>query len=90
MTYMTDELHHSFLPAQEPTLEAIIINFYIILFIMIYINIFTAHIVDIRNSLPNSAVEANSVNAFKTRLDKIWLHQEVMFDFTADLSGTGN
>ena len=33
---------------------------------------------------------ANSVNAFKARLDKLWLHQEVMFDFTADLSGTGN
>jgi len=31
-----------------------------------------------------------SVNAFKARQDKFWLHQEVMFDFTADLSGTGN
>jgi len=38
--------------------------------------------------LPNSVLEANSVSAFKTLLD--WLHQEVMFDFTADLSGTGN
>jgi len=42
------------------------------------------------NSLPNSVVDANSVNAFKARLDKFWLHQEIMFDFTADLSGTGN
>ena len=42
------------------------------------------------NSLPNSAVDANSVNALKARLDKFWLHQEVMFNFTADLSGTGN
>jgi len=40
--------------------------------------------------LPNSVVDANSVNAFKACLDKFWLHQEVMFDFTADLSGTGN
>jgi len=30
------------------------------------------------------------VNAFKARLDKIWFHQAVKFDFTADLSGTGN
>jgi len=30
------------------------------------------------------------VNAFKTRLDKIWFHQTVKFDFMADLTGTGN
>jgi len=28
-------------------------------------------------------VDANPVNAFKARLDKFWLHHEVMFDFTA-------
>ena len=26
-------------------------------------------------------------NAFKARLDKIWLHQAVEFDFVADLTG---
>ena len=30
------------------------------------------------------------VNAFKARLDKFWKHQSVKFDFTADLTGTGN
>jgi len=30
------------------------------------------------------------VNAFKARLDKIWFHQAVKLDFTADLTGTGN
>ena len=30
------------------------------------------------------------VNAFKARLDMIWLHQAVKLDFTADLTGTGN
>jgi len=30
------------------------------------------------------------VNAFKARLDKIWFHQAFKFDFTADLTGTGN
>ena len=29
-------------------------------------------------------------NAFKARLDEIWLHQAVNFDFMADLTGTGN
>ena len=50
----------------------------------------TLCIVSIWNSLPNSVVDANSVNAFKACLDKFWMHQEVMSDFTADLSGTGN
>jgi len=29
-------------------------------------------------------------NAFKARLDKIWLYQAVKLDFMADLTGTGN
>ena len=29
-------------------------------------------------------------NAFKARLDKIWLNQAVKFDFMADLTDTGN
>ena len=33
---------------------------------------------------------ACTVNAFKARLDKFWKHQSVKFDFTADLTGTGN
>jgi len=81
--------HHSFLFAQDLIQEETIINFKIILFTTIYGNIFfTARIVNIWNSLPNSVVDANSVNAFKARLNKFWLHQKVMFDFTADLSGT--
>ena len=42
------------------------------------------------NSLRNSVVYACTVNAFKARLDKFWKHQSVKFDFTADLTGTGN
>ena len=44
--------------------------------------------VNIWNSLPNSVVDASTVNAFKARLDKFWSHQAV--DFTAVLTGTGN
>jgi len=51
---------------------------------------FSACIVNIWNSLPNSVVDACTVNAFKARLDKFWQHQLVKYDFTADLTGTGN
>jgi len=37
-------------------------------------------------------VEADTVSAFKYRLDKHWSDQEsrVVFDFNADLTGTGS
>jgi len=37
----------------------------------------------------NDVVDVNNVNQFKTRLDKFWMHQDVKFDFTADLTGIG-
>jgi len=51
---------------------------------------FSVRIVNVWNSLPNSVVNASTVNAFKARLDKFWSHQAVKYDFTADLTGTGN
>ena len=48
-----------------------LINWLIILFIMTYASIFYARIVNIWNSLPNSIVDASTVNAFKARLDKL-------------------
>jgi len=42
--------------------------------------------VNIRSSLLNSS----TTNAFKARLDKFWLHQAVKYNFTVDLTGTGN
>jgi len=51
-------------------LEAITINWLIILFIMTYASI----------------VDASTVNAFKARLYKFWSHQAVKYDFTADLT----
>jgi len=50
---------------------------------------FSARIVNILNSLPNHVVDVNTVNLFKTRLDKFWGNQDVKYDFTADLTGTG-
>ena len=42
------------------------------------------------NSLPNSAVDIDTVDLFKACLDKFWLHQDVKYDFTADLTRIGN
>ena len=55
---------------------------------------FSARIVNIWNSLPNSVVDVDTVCLFKTRLDKFWMHQDVLYDFTydftADLTGIGD
>jgi len=51
---------------------------------------FSARIVNIWNSLPDHVVDVNTVNLFKTRLDKFWANQDVRYDFTADLTGTGD
>jgi len=75
---------------KELTPEATTTNCKIILFIMTYESFFSACIANIWNSLPNSVVDACTANAFKARLDKFWQHQLVKFDFTADLTGTGN
>ena len=50
---------------------------------------FSARIVNIWNSLPNHVVDVNSVNVFNARLDRFWMDQDVKYDFTADLTGTG-
>jgi len=42
--------------------------------------------VNIWNSLPNSVVYVDTVNLLKARLDKFWLHQDVRYDFMADLT----
>ena len=37
------------------------------------------------NNLPNSVVNASTVNAFKARLNKFWSHQAVKFELTVQL-----
>jgi len=51
---------------------------------------FCARVINISNSLPNEVVEADTVNAFKYRLDRHWSNQDVLFDFNANLTGTGS
>ena len=46
--------------------------------------------VDIWNSLPDLVVDADTLNTFKSRLDKHWLDQDdVLYNFHSELTGTG-
>jgi len=46
-------------------------------------------VVNIWNSLPDSVVDADTLNTFKNRLDKHWLDQDVLYNFYSELTGTG-
>ena len=41
---------------------------------------FSARIINIWNSLPNCVVDVSTINQFKARLDKLWLHQDILYD----------
>ena len=45
---------------------------------------FTQRIVQIWNSLPNHIIEAQTINQFKNRLDKLWKNHHMKFDFKAE------
>ena len=47
-------------------------------------------IVNIWNSLPNAVVDVDSVDLFKSRLDNFWMSQDVKYDYTVNLAGTGD
>jgi len=51
---------------------------------------FAARVVNVWNSLPDHVVDVNSLKQFETRLDKFWRNQDVMFDWTAEITGTGD
>jgi len=51
---------------------------------------FTNRVVDHWNSLSNWVVSANNIMTFKIRLDKHWQHQEIIYDFRAQVDGTGS
>jgi len=40
--------------------------------------------------LTNAVVNVKSVNLFKSRLDNFWMFQDVKYDYTVDLTGTGD
>jgi len=37
-----------------------------------------------------TVVLSDTVNTFKSRLDKFWQHQDVIYDFKAEIHGTGS
>jgi len=43
-----------------------------------------------RSKIVYQIMYVQSIDVFKVRLDKFWAQQEVMFDWTADLTGTGD
>ena len=38
----------------------------------------------------NGVVHAESTNMFKIRLDKFWMNQEIIYDYRAEIQGTGS
>jgi len=51
---------------------------------------FTNRIVNLWNSLPNNVMLSESLNVFKSRLDKFWRNQDVVYDYRADIEETKN
>jgi len=52
---------------------------------------FTAfRVVNIWNSLPDYVVHADTVNCFKSQLDTFWSNQDLVYNFKAEISGTGS
>ena len=51
---------------------------------------FSIHIINIWNGLPENVVTANTIDCFKTRLDKFWNSQDVKFDYKQNLTGVRN
>jgi len=51
---------------------------------------FAARVVNVWNSLPDHVVDFNSRKQFEKRLDKFWKNHDVMFDWTAKITGTGD
>ena len=50
---------------------------------------FCSRVINIWNSLPDHVVEADSINSFKSRLDKYWTNQDIVYNYDCDLTGTG-
>ena len=49
---------------------------------------FIPRIINLWNSLPNSIINAESVNSFKNRLDFYWRNEEQIFNYEAILTGS--
>jgi len=53
-------------------------------------HIFTNRVVSWWNSLPDGVVDSDTINCFKSWQDKFLTNQDVLYNWEADLTGTGN
>jgi len=51
---------------------------------------FISRAIDVWNCLPNEVASADSINIFKSSLDKFWCYQDLKFDWKAEISGIGS
>ena len=52
---------------------------------------FTVRAANVWNSLPESVINANSMNTFKNRLDKFWCNQDILYNYKSAInSKAGN
>jgi len=59
--------------------------------LMILENIlFLPRIINTWNSLPDFVVNVEYINIFKNRLDTFWSDQEIIYDYTAEITGIGD
>ena len=47
---------------------------------------FSQRVINVWNSLPDYAINCNTVNSFKSALDKVWANDELQFDIPHDFS----
>jgi len=90
--YMMKKFLLIFLPTHGVLLDAITTSSLITSFLITYASIFSLHIllIIITVCLICTVVDASTINAFQAQLDKFSMHQAVKYDFTADLTGSGN
>ena len=51
---------------------------------------FAHRIVNVRNSLPEIVISADTTYTFKRTLDKFWQHQDILYDYKVELTRVGN
>jgi len=51
---------------------------------------FTNRVASLLNTLPDGVVYSDTINRFKSRLDKLWTNQDVVYNWEADFTGTRN
>jgi len=51
---------------------------------------FSNRIISLWNSLPDRVVSADTVNSFKSRLDRLWKYEDIYYNYKANVLNTGS